>query len=170
MEYLIKAGRILLLISMLSLSGRLTGQDATVRTVDFNTFSGFFQNKNDSILVINFWATWCAPCVEELPYFEKIHDTFKDQKVKVILASLDFQRMKETRLIPFIERNQLKSQVVHLYEPDANKWISQIDSDWTGAIPATLILFGHQRIFKEGQYTFDELNQIILKLLNSHKQ
>src|SRR5690606_6809447 len=50
----------------------------------------YFQKKNDSIYVINFWATWCKPCIKELPAFEKIASEYADKKVKVLLVSLDF--------------------------------------------------------------------------------
>lgn len=118
---------------------------------------------NDTTYIINFWATWCKPCVEELPYFEEITTQFKDQKIKVLLVSLDFKSKRESALIPFINKNKIKSEVVLLYEPDANSWISKVDSSWSGAIPATLFLKKNQRKFFGDSFEKEELfNQINL--------
>ena len=73
-------------------------------------------NGIDTIYVVNFWATWCAPCVAELPYFEKIDSVYRGQKVKVILVSTDFKKDIDSRLNSFIERKKLHSEVNFLDE------------------------------------------------------
>jgi thiol-disulfide isomerase/thioredoxin len=65
------------------------------------------QNKSDTTYVINFWATWCKPCVEEIPHFEKLYATYKNQKVKVIMVSCDFKKQLETRVIPFVQNKKM---------------------------------------------------------------
>jgi len=99
-----------------------------------------FQQKNDTTYVINFWATWCAPCVKELPYFEKLNQKYTDKKVKVILVSQDFSKQLEKKLKPFLEKNKLQSEVLVLIDPDANSWIDKVNPAWSGAIPATVII------------------------------
>lgn len=93
----------------------------------------------DTIYIVNFWATWCVPCVKELPAFDSIHATFKDANIKVLLVSLDFKEDMESKLLPFIESKKIKSEVVLLDETDANYFIPRVADVWTGAIPATLI-------------------------------
>ena len=105
----------------------------------------YFQNKNDTTYVINFWATWCKPCVKELPYFEKIAWDYSDKNVKVLLVSLDFPDKIESQVIPFMEKNNIKSEVVLLDDPDANSWIPKVSPDWSGAIPATVIYKNEKR-------------------------
>src|SRR5471030_2436347 len=63
-------------------------------------------NKSDTTYVINFWATWCAPCVKELPAFEKLNENYKDKKVKVLLVSMDFKQDYEKKLIPFVRKKK----------------------------------------------------------------
>ncbi|MDP2237440.1 MAG: TlpA disulfide reductase family protein [Bacteroidales bacterium] len=138
-----------------------------VPTIDFKTFEPWLKKQNDTTYVINFWATWCAPCVKELPDFEKINKKYESQKFKMLLVSLDFLRDKEKRLIPFLEKNQLRAEVTLLHAPNANVWIDIVDKSWSGAIPATLIYKNNRKVFHEGGYTFDELDQIISKLITN---
>lgn len=115
--------------------------------------------------VINFWATWCKPCVKELPYFEQIRTDYKDKNVKVVLVSLDFPEQIEKQVVPFIEKHQLQSEIVLLDDPDANSWISKVSKDWTGAIPATIIIKGDAQQFYEKSFTYNELETEIKSIL-----
>ncbi|HOJ03199.1 MAG TPA: TlpA family protein disulfide reductase [Bacteroidota bacterium] len=115
----------------------------------------------DTIHVINFWATWCAPCVKELPYFEELHRAALPVPVKVTLVSLDFRKQLVTRLLPFLRERDITASVVVLDDPDANAWINKVDATWSGAIPATLVLRGAKREFREQSFTRDELFQFV---------
>lgn len=128
---------------------------------DFENFEPFLQQNDDKIHVINFWATWCIPCVQELPYFEALGEKYPE--IDLVLVSLDFRKVVETELIPFIIDRQLKSEVLMLHEPDANSWIPKVNEDWSGAIPATVIYKGQQREFYEQSFTFEELESEIEK-------
>lgn len=93
---------------------------------------------NDTTYIFNFWATYCVPCIKELPHFEQIGKDFADQKVKVILISMDFKSKIATQVVPFIKKHQLKSSVILLSDPDANSWINKIIPN--GAAPCRLHL------------------------------
>ena len=70
----------------------------------FEELEHIFHFQNDTTYVINFWATWCGPCVKEMPYIDSLNDHYKGQKVKVILVSLDFKKQIESRLIPYLNK------------------------------------------------------------------
>jgi thiol-disulfide isomerase/thioredoxin len=139
------------------------GQTASAQIAVYEKFEAFEKDiikENDSIYVINFWATWCAPCLKELPYFEKLHTD--NPKVKVILVSLDSQKDLEKKLIPFVARKQLTANVILLSDKDYNSWLNKIDESWSGAIPATLILNGKRKLFAEREFeSFTELNDYV---------
>jgi len=143
-----------------------TKDGISVNSYDYKSFEPFLKMQTDTTYVINFWATWCQPCVEELPYFEKANAEFKDQKVKVILVSLDMKKQVESNLIPYIKKKNLKSLVIHLSDPDANSWISKVDSTWSGAIPATIIYNKNKRKFYEQSFTFETLSNEIKQFNN----
>lgn len=138
----------------------------TIESYDFNGLARLLSKQNDTTYVVNFWATWCKPCIEELPNFEKLHANFKNQKVKVLLVSLDLPRQVETNLIPYIKKKQLQSKVVHLKDPDMNAWINKVDTQWSGAIPATIIYKGDNRKFYEQSFTYEQLQTELEKIKN----
>ena len=137
------------------------------RVLSFNDFEPHLHLLNDTTYLVNFWATWCTPCVDELPAFERISEEYSRENVKVLLVSLDFPGQVDTRLIPFIEKHDIRSEVLVLDDPDANKWINKVDPEWSGAIPATLIYNRNVRDFHEGSFTYDELKQKVEQNLHT---
>ncbi|GAB5401367.1 MAG: hypothetical protein Aureis2KO_29520 [Aureisphaera sp.] len=128
--------------------------------LDFNELEDrYLEIENDTTYVVNFWATWCKPCVKELPAFEQLWHTYRDNKVKVVLVSLDFPEKIEAGVIPFIEKRGIASKVVLLDDPDANSWIPKVSEEWSGAIPATIIVTKDARKFYERSFTYEELEQ-----------
>ena len=137
----------------------------SIEIVDFEGFYSKIDLTTDKTYVINFWATWCAPCVKELPYFEKVNKEFKDKNVEVILLSLDFPSQIETKLIPYLKRNKIKSNVILLDDSKMNTWVPRVSEQWDGGIPATLIVNASNYNFypkpfkKEGLFT--EINKVL---------
>lgn len=113
-------------------------------------------NTADTTYVINFWATWCKPCVAELPSFDSLA---KINKVKVLLVSLDFKEDLEKKVNPFLKSHNIKMECVLLDEINGNDFIDKIDKSWTGAIPATLIRSKDHRIFIEKKMHLAELQK-----------
>jgi len=135
-------------------------ESIAIKTYDFKNFEkAFLQPKTEKIQVINFWATWCKPCVKELPFFEELSE--KNKAVEVILVSLDLNSQKESKLIPFVKAQQLKSTIIHMDEPDADAWIPKVDKDWSGAIPATLIINKNKKMFYEQSFNYEELVEAV---------
>ena len=132
----------------------------------FEQVASIFKQQTDTTYVINFWATWCKPCVKELPYFEALHESFKGEKIKVILVSLDFKKDIEPKLIPFIEEYKLKSDVIALTDHKYNEWIDKVDPEWGGAIPVTIVYNKQQREFVgESFANQEELFELVNKML-----
>ena len=125
---------------------------------------------NDTLYVINFWATWCKPCVEEIPFFEGSLKHFADKKVKILLVSLDFLSEKE-KVVKFIENNKLLNKVYLFNAGDANVWIDKVDQNWNGDIPATILYrSGKKLTFHQGDFaTQKELDILIETNINQTK-
>ena len=99
-----------------------------------------FSGKNDTVYVINFWATFCKPCIEEIPDFIRIADQYKTKKVKLLLVSLDLPSYVPVRLPEFIKKNKFNTNHVWLNETNADHFCPMIDPKWSGAIPSTIIV------------------------------
>ena len=134
-----------------------------VPVVTFDWLKNLRNTKSDTTYVVNFFATWCMPCLEELPAFEKLLQATKDQKVKIILVSLDSYRKLDITLKPYLTKEKIRCDVVLLNEPDYNSWIDRVDRSWGGSIPATLIFntSTKKKIFHEGELSFDQLVQLL---------
>ena len=116
-----------------------------------------FEKENDTVYIVNFWATWCKPCVAELPEFDKFNKEFNAGKMKMILVALDFKEDLEKKVIPFLQRTKYSPEVMLLDEVDGNVFINKINKAWTGAIPATLMIKNKKSKFFEKKITYDEL-------------
>lgn len=140
------------------------GQQAEV--IKFDKLDDIIHRETDKVTVINFWATWCGPCIKELPYFEEVNTAYS-KVVDVNLISVDFASKIEL-VNAFITKKKLKSTVYLLDEIDYNSWIDRVDSSWSGAIPATLIIDNMtlERRFIEGELKEGELEKYIEEFLN----
>jgi len=125
-------------------------------------------NEEDHLNVVNFWATWCGPCVTELPYFQEALEEFSGQNVKILLISLDFPSQIDSRLLPFLEEKNIELEVVLMNDMDYNKWISKVDTNWKGNLPATLVFnnVSGKRKFISGAIEKEELFSMIRNNLN----
>ena len=133
-----------------------------VEKITFNQLQNkTIRPENDTLYIVNFWATWCAPCIAELPYFEQAAKTFADKKIKILLINLDFLS-EEAKVLAFVKKKNLQNEVYQLTAADPNKWINQIDSNWDGAIPITVFYKGGKKVFfRERDITQLELDKKI---------
>ncbi|WP_298519253.1 TlpA disulfide reductase family protein [uncultured Kordia sp.] len=137
--------------------------ESEIPVLDFEGFEKYLNIDDDNVHVVNFWATWCAPCVKELPYFEAVNEEYKDKNVKVLLVSLDFNLKK---LNSFLAKHELNSEKVLLDDPDQNAWIPKVSQQWSGAIPATVIYKKGKRKFYERSFTKAELEKELKNFIN----
>ena len=139
--------------------------DVHLDIYDYDGLEPLINKKDDKVHVVNFWATWCAPCIKELPYFELINENYKNDGVEVLLVSLDFPKDYETKLKTYIKKKNIKSKVVALDDTDMNRWLALVNEDWSGALPATIIYNGDKRQFYEKSFTQEELETELKQFL-----
>lgn len=165
---MLKLIRILLLSSILVYSaGTAVAQD--IEPYRSEQLMQRLNTGKDTLYVVNFWATWCAPCVRELPEFDKIAQRYKGKPVKIILVSLDFKESYPEKMQKFIKQKKLEHEVVWLSETNANEFIPKIANEWQGSIPATMLYYKKKsyRNFFEGVIKAEQVNILIDKQLSS---
>lgn len=134
-----------------------------VPAVQLQDLEDRFANGGDTVYVVNFWATWCKPCIEELPAFDKFHRSVQGKPIKVLLVSLDDPKELKSKVEVFVRKKGLRPEVVLLDEAKPHEWIDKVDESWSGAIPATLLIDASsgRRLFLEQDFTFDELSETV---------
>jgi len=133
------------------------GYNQNVKLLTINQLNERIKNGKDSTYVVNFWATWCAPCIKELPHFEKLGADYKSEKLAVLLVSLDFKSKLTSNVVPFVKRKNLQNEVFLLNESSPQEFIDRIDPSWSGSIPATLFIKNDKRKFVESEFTYEQL-------------
>lgn len=136
---------------------------AQVDVVSWKQYLKIQDKETEKVKVINFWATWCGPCVKELPVFEELNKVSSDS-VEVILVSLDNKERLDEKVNPFVARKQMRSKIVLLNDIDFNKWMPKISTEWGGEIPVTLVIYKGEQLFHRGEITKEELERLIIKI------
>ncbi|MCU0359795.1 MAG: TlpA family protein disulfide reductase [Bacteroidia bacterium] len=121
-------------------------------------------HSKDTTYVVNFWATWCKPCIQELPAFDSLYLETKNQSTKVLLVCLDFKEELNTKVIPFLKKKNIQAECVLLDEVNGNDYINKISESWSGAIPATYFQFGGNTMLVEKKMNLKQLTDQLLKL------
>ena len=161
MKFLKSIMLLLFLAGIISAKGQTIASWKVIKLQDYIS-------KSDSVLVINFWATFCKPCNEEIPYFQTIIDKYKDQKVKLLLVSLDLKDEYPNKIKAFAEKYNYTNQVVWLNETNADYFCPKVDKAWMGGIPSTLLInpkTGYRKFFEQ-QLKPEEFERELKKAIN----
>lgn len=123
--------------------------------------------------IINMWATWCKPCIEEIPYFleevKQYNSTRGDKdSIRLILVSLDFKKSYPKDIKEFVKKRKYTAPILWLDETNADYFCPKLDAKWSGAIPATLFINpsnGYRNFFEEqiGHETFRQEIEALVK-------
>lgn len=140
----------------------LPDRNESFRIISFDEFKEITNKSSEKLRIYNFWATWCAPCVKEMPDFEKVNAA--DPEVELVFISMDDGRKPE-RVTAFMDKKNIKAPVLLLDDVDFNSWIDKVSENWSGAIPATLFIRPNgKEHFHEGQLNEEELKKLVNQL------
>ena len=116
-------------------------------------------------LIVNFWATFCKPCMEEIPYFQKMQVKYEKDGLQVLFVSLDLQDDYPKKVNAFIKKRKMSTYF--LDETNADYFCPRVDEKWSGVIPATLFINNgkNYRKFLEEQISEDVFENEIQELL-----
>lgn len=137
---------------------KLIDQDKEIDTI--------LAHHGSELLVVNFWATFCAPCVEELPYFVELSKKYPEKKVRVVGFSVDQKRMIDSDVIPFLKKKQIPYANFLIFT-DPEKTINSFAPEWGGDIPVTFLYDRNGKQLEKflRPVTAEELNTAVEKHL-----
>lgn len=116
-------------------------------------------------VLVNFWATWCIPCVEEFPYIMELNNKYGDE-FELIFVSGDFAEAKEEAK-QFLKTQEVNFTTYYKIGND-NEFITTISDTWSGALPYTVI-YGKDGLVSaewEGKQEFEVFEEELLKAIN----
>jgi len=163
---MIRTTLFLFLLAIAGLSA-VRAQNALYQSVSLASFEKRLAAGEDTVFVVNFWATWCAPCIRELPHFDALQQDYAGRKLKVLLVSVDAPSRAKAALTGFLQDRGVRCEVLHLNEAKPHEFIDRIAPQWSGSIPATLAIppGDGKRLFHEGEMSHSELQQWIKPLI-----
>ncbi|WP_118976454.1 TlpA disulfide reductase family protein [Taibaiella koreensis] len=156
----------LLFPALFLFAGLYTAQAQKIASYNADDLVARTANK-DTLYIVNFWATWCVPCVKELPSFNMVHDLYKDKPVKVLLVSFDFKEQYPAKLQSWVSKKKLRPEVAWFNETNPTSYIPKIAPEWEGGLPATLFINNKtgERKLHADEISVDELKSWVDKQL-----
>jgi thiol-disulfide isomerase/thioredoxin len=120
-------------------------------------------------LIVNFWATYCVPCLAEIPYFQETAKQYKDKGVKLLLVSLDMKDAYPKKINTIAKKLKLNLPIYWLDESNADYFCPKVDSAWSGALPSSLFINNHTgyRKFFEDELSKEKLDKEIRSMIAS---
>ena len=158
--------QLFLAIAIFALTGTAFSQD--IPKWKITDVEKYMNSGKDEVLVINFWATFCKPCVAEIPSFIEVTNKYQSQNVKLLLVSLDLPSFYPKKIAAFAKKNKFNADIVWLDETNADYFCPKIDSTWSGVMPATLFINNKKeaRSFFEEEMSRDKFEEELKKIFN----
>lgn len=150
-----------------------TGPLPKVTQVDSVQMLALFKRneENPKPLLVNFWATWCGPCIEEFPDLVEIDKDYKG-KIDFITITLDDLEEIETGVPRFLRQQKAEMPTYLLKTADESEAISAVYSEWQGGLPFTIFFDGKGGVAysRQGKIVLSTMKAEIEKIINPVKK
>ena len=157
--------RALFIVALWAGMGGCAQAPRELQVVGLSDLQAVIGGPGEAVRVINFWATWCAPCIKEMPLFEELNKSRSDVEVTLVSLDMDMDPNPD-KVRKFVKEKEIKSHVLILDAGNPNDWIDKIDANWSGALPATLVINSKtgKRILVEKELHAGDLEALITQV------
>jgi len=154
-------------VFLLFLSFTLYSQEVkTITSTD--EYKALLDNSKGKVVLVNFWATWCPPCVKEFPELVKLYNEYKDKEFVLMFISLDDKSEYDSKLLPFLKKQgvDFTSYFGNFSNPETI--MNYVDKSWQGEIPYTGIYDKEGNLVKSllGNKTYEQFETEIKKVMD----
>jgi len=149
---------------------KLAAEPVTLARADTNALRALRQNDSGKFRLVNFWATWCAPCVAEFDEFVTLNRMYRHRDFELVLVSVN-QPDEEKRVQQFLQQHQASNKNLIFGSADRTPLINAFDPEWQGEVPLTVLLSPEGKVVYRESGSIDPLTvrRAILKALNERK-
>ena len=158
--------RLIITIAFILISSALIISQSDVKEINADDLNDIIKKRDNKLLLINVWATWCIPCREEFPDLVKLADKY-EKELEIIAISVDYEDEVETKVKPFLAKNNVNFKVyINGFKKD-QEIIEFFNNDWNGALPGTFIYDrkGKQIKFIEGKRSFESFSSLLDEII-----
>lgn len=141
---------------------------AELKTLSVEEIRPLLEEQQGKVVVVSFWATWCVPCVEEMPELAKFYEAYRDKGVTFLSLSVDTPAaFEEGKVAAFVQKHELPFPVWVVTERDPAAVSSVMKADWGGTLPATFVYDSKGELVAsfDTEVTSDELVAAVAPLL-----
>jgi thiol-disulfide isomerase/thioredoxin len=140
-----------------------------VTLITASQFRQILDHHKGKVVLVNLWATWCIPCIREMPDLSKLQTDFGDKGLKVIGISLDEAEDLHTRVKPFFEKRSVSFVSYLQSEPDPQQVVGVLDENWEGVLPTTYLIDRSGKVKQKliGSKSYDQFAAVITPLLEA---
>jgi len=148
---------------------KMNAEKVEVSSINIAGIEDLLENKSEKLRLINFWATWCGPCVGEFPELIKINRNFRKRKFEMVTVSLDPPN-KDDQALKFLTKKYASTKNYHFNSEDKYTLIDIVDKDWPGSLPYTIIVKpGGEILYKNlGVIDAVEVRKVIVEYLGRY--
>jgi len=148
---------------------KMNAEEVELTMIDVAGIKDLLENKSEKLRLINFWATWCSPCVAEFPELIKINRNYRKRKFEMITVSLDSPNRND-QVLKFLTKTYASTRNYHFNSDDKYQLMDIVDKDWPGSLPYTIIVKpGGEILYKKlGVIDPAEVRKIIIEYLGRY--
>lgn len=110
-----------------------------ISVINADKFSEMISNRNEKILFVNVWATWCIPCIEEFPELIKLKEKYSKKDVDIITLNINLLSERDSKVMPFLKKNKNTIPVFMAEKDNIDDIINLLDKNWSGAVPVSFV-------------------------------
>jgi peroxiredoxin len=149
---------------------KLAAEPVTVSPADADTLKALRKNDSGKFRLVNFWATWCAPCMVEFHEFVTMNRMYRHRDFELVMVSMN-RPDEEKTVLEFLKSKQGSNRNLIFASPDREKLINAFDADWSGAVPYTVLINPEGKIIYRETGSIDALavKRAVVKAMNERK-